>query len=564
MRSSVGFGFSGDPFPLISSSLPKFLQAFAVKSGVLVFFREHLPFFNPADCSCNMTLTIRTRIALTVSLLAALLAISGVLGLVSTNKANNANRDTYRNKLAESTAIDNAEIFIARTRLVLDRVALHPEATSVPDQLKRADGFFKDSDEWWEKFTAMPHDQDELPLIAETAARRTAMRNGVAAFTNALKTGDRASADTIAMTQLSALYSAMSAANNKVKDALYEDARARYETAESNFRTFQIISIAMIAIGLAAAALGWSLLRGAIMKPLTYAQESLRHISSGNLGTPVRPQRDDEMGSLLESIEKTRLELGTVTATVRSGSESVSSATREIAAGMLDLSSRTEEQAASLQQTAASMTELTAGVKQNTANARQGSELARTATDVAVRGSDVVRQVVSTMDEIESSSKKISDITAIIEGIAFQTNILALNAAVEAARAGEQGRGFAVVASEVRSLAQRSASAAKEIKEVIATSVETVAHGTSLVSSAGSTMTELQSAVERVTTIMNEIANASEQQQIGIEQVDSAVTQMDEVTQQNAALVEQVTAAAQALDTQSSRLSSTVQVFRTA
>ncbi|MBN3858402.1 MULTISPECIES: methyl-accepting chemotaxis protein [unclassified Paraburkholderia] len=511
-----------------------------------------------------MTLTIRARIALTFALLAALLTISGVLGFISTEKANSANRDTYRNKLAESTAIDNAEIYIARTRLVLDRVALHPEASSVPDQIDRAAGFFKNSDEWWGKFQQMPHEPDELPLIAKTTERRTAMRDAVSAFTKALQSGDKETADNIAMTQLSDLYSKMSAANNEVKKHLYENAKTRYEEAESNFYLFSTISGVMVVLGLVSAGLGWVLLRRAIMNPLNYALESLQEISSGNLSQTVRAQRNDEMGLLLESIEKTRIELGNVTGSVRSGSESVSVATRQIAAGMIDLSARTEEQAASLQETAASMNELTSAVKQNTDNARTGSDLAQTAANVATRGSDMVQRVVHTMGEIEGSSRKISDITALIEGIAFQTNILALNAAVEAARAGEQGRGFAVVASEVRSLAQRSAAAAKEIKDLIANSVQTVSHGTELVSSAGATMSELHTAVERVTAIMNEIASASEQQQSGIEQVDTAVTQMDEVTQQNAALVEQVTAAAQALDTQSNKLSNTVQVFRVA
>jgi methyl-accepting chemotaxis protein-1 (serine sensor receptor) len=248
--------------------------------------------------------------------------------------------------------------------------------------------------------------------------------------------------------------------------------------------------------------------------------------------------------------------------TVRSGSESIASATKEIAAGNIDLSSRTEEQASALQETASSMDELTGTVKQNADNARQASSLAANASEIANKGSRVVAQVVGTMGEINQSSAKIADIITIIEGIAFQTNILALNAAVEAARAGEEGRGFAVVAGEVRSLAQRSSAAAKEIKGLIDTSVERVQTGTSLVDEAGRTMNEIIGAVQRVTDIMGEIAAASEEQSSGIEQVARAVTQMDEVTQQNAALVEEAAAAAQSLEDQAGKLRQAVAVFQ--
>jgi methyl-accepting chemotaxis protein-1 (serine sensor receptor) len=247
---------------------------------------------------------------------------------------------------------------------------------------------------------------------------------------------------------------------------------------------------------------------------------------------------------------------------VRSGSESIASATKQIAAGNVDLSSRTEEQASALQQTASSMEELTGTVRQNADNARQASTLAANASQIAGKGSAVVSQVVETMGEINRSSAKIADIISIIEGIAFQTNILALNAAVEAARAGEEGRGFAVVAGEVRSLAQRSSAAAKEIKELIDTSVLRVQTGTTLVDEAGRTMSEISGAVQRVTDIMGEIAAASEEQKNGIEQVARAVTQMDEVTQQNAALVEEAAAAAQSLEDQAAKLREVVAVFQ--
>ncbi len=247
---------------------------------------------------------------------------------------------------------------------------------------------------------------------------------------------------------------------------------------------------------------------------------------------------------------------------IKESTESINVASKEIAAGNTDLSSRTEEQASSLEETASSMEELTSTVKQNAENAKQANQLAAGASEVAVKGGDVVGQVVVTMSSINESSKKIVDIISVIDGIAFQTNILALNAAVEAARAGEQGRGFAVVATEVRTLAQRSAAAAKEIKELIGDSVEKVGAGTKLVDEAGTTMKEIVASVKRVTDIMAEITAASQEQSAGIEQVNTAITQMDEVTQQNAALVEQAAAAAESMEEQAGNLAQAVSIFK--
>src|SRR5512147_2697308 len=253
-----------------------------------------------------------------------------------------------------------------------------------------------------------------------------------------------------------------------------------------------------------------------------------------------------------------------VVSQVRSGTDTVATASSQIAAGNLDLSSRTEEQASSLEETASSMEELTSTVRQNAENAKQANQLAISASDVAGKGGAVVSQVVTTMDAINEASRKIVDIISVIDGIAFQTNILALNAAVEAARAGEQGRGFAVVAGEVRNLAQRSAAAAKEIKTLIGDSVEKVEGGSKLVAQAGQTMEEIVTSIRRVTDIMSEITAASVEQSQGIEQVNTAITQMDEVTQQNAALVEEAAAAAEALEEQAQNLSAAVNVFKVA
>ncbi|MCR1769326.1 methyl-accepting chemotaxis protein [Burkholderia glumae] len=320
--------------------------------------------------------------------------------------------------------------------------------------------------------------------------------------------------------------------------------------------------IAVTITALAAAVLLAFFITRDITLPIGVAVSAAEAVARGDLTQDITTDRADETGRLLRALRDMNENLLQVVGRVRGGADTMATATSEIAAGNHDLSSRTEEQASSLQETASSMEELTATVRQNADNAHRGSTLATSAADVAHQGSAVVGKVVRTMEEISESSKRISDITGVVEGIAFQTNILALNAAVEAARAGDQGRGFAVVAGEVRNLAQRSGSAAKEIKELIAASVRKVQDGTNLASEAGATMSEVTRAVARVSDIMGEIAAASTEQSRGIEQVNLAVSQMDQVTQQNAALVEQAAAASASLQEQGRQLSEVVAFFR--
>ena len=321
---------------------------------------------------------------------------------------------------------------------------------------------------------------------------------------------------------------------------------------------FMILAALALAIG---AALAWRLTVG-ITVPLKNAVTVARRVADGDLSTNIHVSGTDETGQLMQALHDMNASLGRLVGQVREGTDSIATASSQIASGNHDLSSRTEEQASSLQQTAASMEQLTSTVKQNADNAGQANRLALSASEVAVKGGLAVSQVVDTMSAISTASKKIADIIGVIDGIAFQTNILALNAAVEAARAGEQGRGFAVVASEVRSLAGRSAEAAKEIKQLIEASVTKVEEGSLQVSQAGQTMDEIVSSVQRVTDIMGEITAASQEQTIGIEQINRAVTEMDSVTQQNAALVEESTAAAQSMQQQTGDLSQLVSVFR--
>jgi methyl-accepting chemotaxis protein len=322
-------------------------------------------------------------------------------------------------------------------------------------------------------------------------------------------------------------------------------------------------------VGLAAAALvtgtgiSW-LIQRSIRRPLAQALELAEAVAAGDLSRDVVVDSSDEIGRLLQALRTASRNLGRMMQDVRGNAERVSTASTEIAQGNADLSQRTEQQAAALQQTAATMEQLGSTVTSNADNAQQANALARGASEVAVQGGVVVGQVVDTMRGINESSRRISDIVGTIDSIAFQTNILALNAAVEAARAGEQGRGFAVVASEVRTLAQRSADAARQIKGLIGASVERVQRGTSLVEQAGATMTEVVSSIQRVSNIVAEISAASVEQSTGVRQVGEAVGQMDQVTQQNAALVEQGAAAAESLRDQARQLVQAVAVFKLA
>ena len=334
------------------------------------------------------------------------------------------------------------------------------------------------------------------------------------------------------------------------------------QSAQNTYQSTRMLMLVLAALALASGlVIAWLTTRS-ITQPINQAVKIAQTVAAGDLTSQFEITSANETGLLLRALSDMNASLVKIVGEVRTGTETIATASGQIASGNLELSSRTEEQAASLEETASSMEELTATVKQNVDNARQANQLAVTASDVAVKGGLVVSQVVDTMGSINDSAKKIVDIIAVIDRIAFQTNILALNAAVEAARAGEQGRGFAVVASEVRSLAQRSAAAAKEIKTLIGDSVEKVDAGSKLVAEAGSTMGEIVNSVKLVTDIMAELMAASLEQSAGIEQINQAVSQMDEVTQQNAALVEEAAAAAASMREQAGQLAQTVAVFK--
>jgi methyl-accepting chemotaxis protein len=338
-------------------------------------------------------------------------------------------------------------------------------------------------------------------------------------------------------------------------DGLYQDAEAAFKAVLGVVAAVLVIAVA-VSVGVA-----WWVARS-LLASVAHANATATRLAAGDLSFDVHRHGDDEVGDLLASLGRAVTGFRSALQRVQQSSDSIHTASGEVASGNSDLSSRTEQQASSLQQTAASMEELTSTVQTSAANAREANLLAGSATEVAVRGGAVVGEVVNTMEQIQASSQRIAEIIGVIDGIAFQTNILALNAAVEAARAGDQGRGFAVVASEVRSLAQRSAQAAREIKSLIGASVERVDTGSRLVGDAGKTMGDIVSQVRRVSTLIGEIAAAADEQSAGIGQVNQAVTQLDQMTQQNAALVEQGAAAAESLKDQARNLTQAVSAFK--
>jgi methyl-accepting chemotaxis protein-1 (serine sensor receptor) len=510
-------------------------------------------------------LSIKMRLVSTMALMGIMLVVGGAMGVIGLQKTNDALNEVYSTQLASSIAINTSLTRLLQARTVLDRVAMRPEAGNARDTIKRAEGFEAQAEAAWKSYLALPASAEERRLSEEVQAKRDLyLRDGSQTLVKALRAGQNEDAARIVMEVMAPLFAGLNERSDALTAFQMKTAAATYASSQGMYGWFRMGAIGGVLFGLMMVAVSGFFLMRAITQPLTEVLGHFVSISRGDLTSRIEVRSNNEMGMLMGGLREMQQSLIETVHNVRQSSSAIATATTQIAAGNLDLSSRTEQQASSLEETASSMEELTSTVKQNADNARQANQLAVSASEVAVKGGNVVSQVVETMDAINGSAKKIVDIIGVIDGIAFQTNILALNAAVEAARAGEQGRGFAVVASEVRNLAQRSASAAKEIKELIGDSVEKVDAGSRLVAQAGTTMDQVVDGVRRVTDIMAEITAASQEQSSGIDQVNQAISQMDQVTQQNAALVEEAAAAAESLNDQAAKLEQAVSVFRLA
>ncbi|MBB5393629.1 MULTISPECIES: methyl-accepting chemotaxis protein [unclassified Herbaspirillum] len=507
-------------------------------------------------------LRIARKLLITFSVILVLTAIQGVFSIVQLSKVNQASTDIALNSLPSVRHPLEAKVALARIRTIQLQHLLPGNENNVENNEKLITGLFSALNTALEKYAAVVDSEAEERSFA-------AIKTDMATFAGIHQTlaGDVREhkideARDVLLNQLTPVYLRLFDTLDKLVNLNVETAAATDNEALLRYNSARTMIAILLAccIGLGLLLATW--VARIVSRPLQDAMHVAERVAEGDLTVDIQPASRDETGRLMQSLKAMNDSLLRIVGQVRQGTDTISTASREIASGNLDLSSRTEQQAGSLEETASAMEELTSTVKQNADNARQANQLANSASDVAVQGGSVVGQVVQTMEGITESSRKIADIISVIDGIAFQTNILALNAAVEAARAGEQGRGFAVVASEVRSLAQRSASAAKEIKTLIDDSVAKVDTGSKLVEQAGTTMTEVVASVRRVTDIVGEISAASQEQSDGIQQVNLAITQMDEVTQQNAALVEQAAAAAGSLQDQAGKLAELVSVFK--
>ncbi|MBI5927122.1 MAG: MCP four helix bundle domain-containing protein [Aquabacterium sp.] len=510
----------------------------------------------------RISLRIGQRLAIGFGLLLAMLTLATLFAAWQFNSIGQINQRIIEQDWQKAEAAN----FINATTRTNARLTMALLITDQPSRLadinQRIDQNKALIDGAMARLDKLVYRTDGRALLKDIKDKR---RQFVASFSKVrmlVANGQRAQATELMNSETLEAIDALQAPITALSDLQKQIVSESSQLVQGKIQQAQMLMMLLALTGLMAGVAAAQLISRSITRPLDQAVLLAQRVAAGDLSTHIDVQGHDELARLLQALQSMNGSLVQIVRHVRTGSGSISTATSEIASGNMDLSQRTEEQASSLQEIAASLEQLTATVQQNLDSGRYANQIAGSAADVALKGGDVVAQVVQTMDAINESSRKIADIIGIIDGIAFQTNILALNAAVEAARAGEQGRGFAVVASEVRSLAGRSASAAKEIKDLINHSVGNVSEGCKLVEQAGSTMDEIVVSVRRVADIMGDLTSAAKEQSAGISQISQAMGQMDQVTQGNAALVEQAAAAAQSLEHQAKSLVASVDVFK--
>jgi methyl-accepting chemotaxis protein-1 (serine sensor receptor) len=514
-------------------------------------------------------LTIKRRLVAAIGLMSVLLIALGATGIAGMHYANSALESVYKQRVLRLGELDRIFALITKNQstvaeAVTGQLTAFPEdPAQVDKRLPQIRADIARVDQVWKSFAGSLETPEGKKLAeAFDAARKRYGREGLVPALAALGAHDFQQGGEILQGPMREAFVPLRDSVEALIEYQMTTTRLDYEAAMAVYAGIRATVIAVVLAGIAASiAIGFFLIR-AIVRQLGEAVRVADAVAAGDLTQHIATTSNDEIGHLMRAMQHMNEGLADTVRRVRMGTDAITVASGEIATGNADLSSRTESQASSLEETASSMEELTSTVRQNADNARQANQLVVSTAEIAAKGGQVVDRVVETMSSIQDSSRKISDIIGVIDGIAFQTNILALNAAVEAARAGEQGRGFAVVAAEVRSLAQRSAGAAKEIKALIEDSVGKVDAGGKLVDEAGRTMDEIVGSVKRVTDIMSEIAAASQEQSAGIEQVNQAVEQMDQMTQQNAALVEEAAVAAESMREQAGMLAEAVSVFK--
>src|SRR5476651_526650 len=510
-------------------------------------------------------ISLRTSITLVLTVFAALLIAVCALAGVALQTSNAAIEKMYTEDTRSLLQIKSSYEHVMHARLTLGSfAALYGLGDVQPALLEGAHGDLRASDDEVRAYLATPSaDANETALRERfVAARQKYLHDGLEASFEALGKSDFSAYKSLQGAETEALANNFGAQVAALEGVFTERQKARYTSAQNRFHMMLWLLAAAAFASVVIGTFARHALLNAIVKPVGQAIRQFQRIAAGDLTNPVDTGRNNEMGALLRALEQMQQSLVETVTTVRTSTESINVGATEIASGNNDLSIRTEQQAASLETTASSMEQITATAKASFESARQAREMATHASEMAVKGGAVVSNVVTTMQGIAAHSKKISEITSVIDGIAFQTNILALNAAVEAARAGEQGRGFAVVAGEVRNLAQRSASAAQDIKQLIDASVGKVSAGMVKARSAGATMEQVVGSARQVTIIMQEISTASREQSIGVDQVNAAIAHMDQVTQQNAALVEEAAAATASLANEAGGLMQAVSLFK--